>query len=64
MLAALMIGVFLSPLNVNFTSIALPTLRDYFSVNVEQVAWVGTAYFIPAVVLMKSRREIRMRLSS
>jgi MFS family permease len=47
-----MAGVFLSPLNVNFTSVALPTLREHFAVSIEQVAWVGTAYFIPVVVLM------------
>lgn len=52
LLAALMIGVFLSPINVNFTSVALPSMREYFAVNVEQVSWVGTAYFIPTVVLM------------
>ncbi len=51
-LLALMIGVFLSPINVNFTSVALPSLRNYYSISVEQVAWIGTAYFIPTVVLM------------
>ncbi|MCL4880011.1 MAG: MFS transporter [Anaerolineae bacterium] len=52
LLVALMIGVFLSPINVNFTSVALPTIRDHFEVGVERVSWVGTAYFIPTVVLM------------
>jgi MFS family permease len=56
-----MIGVFLSPLNVNFTSVALPTLRDHFSVSVEQVAWVGTAYFIPTVVLMPLQASLGQR---
>ncbi len=51
-LFALMIGVFLSPINVNFTSVALPSLREYYSISVEQVSWVGTAYFIPTVALM------------
>jgi len=51
-LAALMIGVFLSPINVNFTSVALPTMHDFFSVSVEDLSWIGTAYFIPTVVVM------------
>ncbi len=51
-MAALMVGVFLSPLNVVFTSVALPSMRDDFSVGVERVTWVATAYFIPTVVLM------------
>lgn len=52
LLVALMTGVFLSPINVNFTSVALPSMREHFAVSVEQVSWVGTAYFIPTVVLM------------
>lgn len=51
-IAALMVGVFLSPINVNFTSIALPSLQNYFSINIAQLAWIGTAYFIPTVVFM------------
>ena len=50
--AALMVGVFLSPINVNFTSIAMPSLQNYFSIDIAQLAWVGTAYFIPTVVFM------------
>ncbi len=52
LMVALMVGVFLSPMNVNFTTVALPTMRDAFSVNVELASWIGTAYFIPSVVLM------------
>lgn len=52
LMVPLMIGVFLSPLNVVFTGIALPTMRTDFSVTVEQATWIGTAYFIPAVALM------------
>lgn len=48
----LMIGVFLSPLNVSFTSVALPTMRTYFGVDIELATWVGTAYFIPSVAFM------------
>lgn len=48
----LMIGVFLSPLNVVFTGIALPTMRTDFSITIEQATWIGTAYFIPSVALM------------
>ena len=51
-MVTLMIGVFLSPLNVSFTSVALPTMRTHFAISVEQVTWVATAYFIPMVVLM------------
>ncbi len=51
-MVALMLGVFLSPLNVNFTSVALPSLRDDFAVGIERATWVPTAYFIPTVVLM------------
>jgi len=51
-IAALMVGVFLSPINVNFTSVALPSIQNYFSINFAQLAWVGTAYFIPTVVFM------------
>jgi MFS family permease len=48
----LMVGVALSPLNVVFTSIALPTMRTEFGVSIEQATWVGTAYFIPSVAFM------------
>ena len=48
----LMVGVALSPLNVVFTSIALPTMRTDFGVSIEQATWVGTAYFIPSVAFM------------
>ncbi len=61
MLAALMVGVFLSPLNVNFTSVSLPTMREYFVINVEAVTWVGTAYFIPAVVFMPLQAYLGQR---
>lgn len=60
MMAALMIGVFLSPLNVNFTSVSLPTMRD-FGVNVEAVTWVATAYFIPTVVFMPLQTYLGQR---
>ena len=52
LMVPLMIGVFLSPLNVLFTGIALPTMRTDFSIPIEQATWIGTAYFIPAVALM------------
>ena len=48
----LMVGIALSPLNVVFTGIALPTMRNDFSVSIEQATWVGTAYFIPSVAFM------------
>lgn len=48
----LMVGVALSPLNVVFTSIALPTMRNDFGISIEQATWVGTAYFIPSVAFM------------
>lgn len=51
-MAPLMIGIALSPLNVVFTSIALPTMRTAFGVTVQQASWIGTAYFIPSVAFM------------
>jgi len=60
----LMIGVFLSPLNLTFTSIALPTMRTYFSVNIEQATWLGTAYFIPSVTFMPLQTYIGGRLGA
>jgi len=60
-MAALMVGIMLSPLNVMFTSVALPTVRDYFQVDVEQVTWIGTAYFIPAVALMPFQSHLGQR---
>jgi MFS family permease len=51
-MAALMAGIILSPLNVTFTSLALPTMRTFFQVDIERATWVGTAYFIPSVALM------------
>ncbi|UCC52257.1 MAG: MFS transporter [Anaerolineaceae bacterium] len=48
----LMVGVSLSPLNVVFTSIALPTMRGDFDISIEQATWVGTAYLIPSVAFM------------
>ena len=61
-MAALMVGIMLSPLNVMFTSISLPSMRDYFQVNVEQASWIGTAYFIPAVALMPLQSQLGQRL--
>ncbi len=52
LMVTLMIAIFLSPLNVNFTTVAMPTMRDFFSVNVEQVTWIGIAYFLPSVIFM------------
>lgn len=61
-LAALMVSVALSMLDVNFTGLALPSLRNHFGVGVEQAAWVGTAYFIPMVVLMPLQASLGQRL--
>ena len=60
-MAALMVGIMLSPLNVMFTSVALPSMRDAFQVNVEQAAWIGTAYFIPSVALMPFQSQLGQR---
>ena len=48
----LMVGISLSPLNVVFTSISLPTMRNDFEVGIEQATWIGSAYFIPSVAFM------------
>ncbi len=60
-MAALMVGIMLSPLNVMFTSVALPTMRDYFHVDVEQATWIATAYFIPSVALMPLQSQLSRR---
>ncbi len=60
-MAALMAGIMLSPLNVMFTSVALPTMRNYFQVGVEEATWIGTAYFIPAVALMPFQSQLGNR---
>lgn len=60
-MAALMAGIMLSPLNVMFTSVALPSMRDYFQVDVEQVTWIATAYFIPSVALMPLQSQLGQR---
>ncbi|HSG17287.1 MAG TPA: MFS transporter [Anaerolineae bacterium] len=60
-MAALMVGIMLSPLNVMFTSVALPTMRDYFQVDIEQATWIGTAYFIPSVALMPFQSQLGQR---
>jgi MFS family permease len=60
-MSALMIGVFLSPLNVTMTSVALPTLQTDFEINVEQVALIGTAYFLPMVVLQPLQANLGQR---
>lgn len=60
-MAALMVGIMLSPLNIMFTTVALPTMRDFFGVNVEQATWIGTAYFIPAVALMPLQSQLGRR---
>ena len=60
-MAALMIGVFLSPLNVTMTSVALPTLQTDFGISVEQVALIGTAYFLPMVVLQPLQANLGQR---
>ncbi len=60
-MAALMVGLLLSPLNVMFTSVALPTMRGSFQIGVEQVTWIGTAYFIPSVALMPFQSQLGNR---
>jgi MFS family permease len=57
----LMVGVALSPLNVVFTSIALPTMRNDFGISIEQATWIGTAYFIPSVAFMPLQGYISVR---
>jgi MFS family permease len=64
MMLALMIGVFLSPLNVVFSSIALPTMRAHFDLSVGAATWVGTAYFIPSVVFMPLQTYLAQRWGS
>lgn len=51
-LACLMVGVLLSPLNVNLVSIALPAIRAEYEVGISQIAWLVTGYFVPTVVFM------------
>ncbi len=51
-MVALMAGIMLSPLNVMFTSVALPTMRTALAIDVNLAAWIGTAYFIPSVAFM------------
>ena len=60
-LAALMIGVFLSPLNVSLTSVALPTMQTHFQISVQQVALIGAAYFLPMVVLQPLQANLGLR---
>jgi MFS transporter, DHA2 family, lincomycin resistance protein len=59
----LIVGVFLSPLNVGFTAIALPSMRSAFDVDIKQVSWVGTAYFIPSIALMPLQGYLAERWS-
>ncbi len=61
LLAALMVGVFLSPINVTFTGIALPTMQAHYGINVEQLSWVASAYFIPTVVFMPLMSAVAQR---
>lgn len=61
MMAALMVGIMLSPMNVMFTSVALPTMRDYFGVGVEDAILIGSAYFIPSVALMPFQSQLGNR---
>jgi MFS family permease len=61
-MAALMVGIMMSPLNVMFTIVALPTMKDHFALNVEQATWIATAYFIPAVALMPFQSQLGQRI--
>jgi MFS family permease len=36
-------------------------MRDYFQVDIEQVTWIGTAYFIPSVALMPFQSQLGQR---
>lgn len=60
-MTAMMAGIILSPLTVMFTSIALPTMRNHFQVDVELATWIGTAYFIPSVALMPIQSQLGQR---
>ncbi len=57
----LMIGVFLSPLNVTLTSVALPTVRADLGLGIEAATWVSTAYFIPSVAFMPLQASLGER---
>jgi MFS family permease len=61
MMTALMVGLMLSPLNVMFTIIALPTMRNDFGVDVQQATWIALAYFIPSVALMPFQSQLGER---
>lgn len=64
MLLALMVGVFLSPINVNFSSVALPTMRDSLEISVELATWISTAYFIPTVIFMPLATYLAQRFGT
>lgn len=53
-LAAVMVGTFMAPLDASIVNIALPALSTHFSVPVTTVQWVATAYLLTTSSLLLS----------
>ena len=52
LLIGLMIPIGMTTLNMSMFSVALPAIRDSFSLAPDVVAWIATAYSLPFVVFM------------
>lgn len=53
-LAAVMVGTFMAPLDASIVNIALPALSAHFLVPVTTVQWVATAYLLTTSALLLS----------
>lgn len=51
-LIALMFPSMLMPIASSMSRVALPTIRDAFSISADMTAWVSTSYTLPFMILM------------
>lgn len=51
-LATVMVGTFMAPLDGSITNIALPVLRDHFGTSIASVEWVTLAYLLTVTTLL------------
>ena len=52
LLAGLMLPMMMAIVNMSMFSVALPTIRNTFSLQADVTAWVVTAFTLPYVIFM------------
>lgn len=61
-LAVVVVGMFMSVLDVSIVNVAVPAMQKAFNVNAEDIAWVATAYTLALGVIVPTSAWLGERL--